>query len=87
MISYIVTFQTNSPESLNKVKEVIKGYGAYWPIHEYCWAVLTEEKATQIRDKVHEMLSTGERVFVVRSGTEAAWFNAYSSTSQFFCFQ
>lgn len=77
MTTYIVTFQTNSETSRNNVRELLKTFDAYCPIHNYCWAIRTEEKATQIRDKVNKVLAAGERVFVIRSGTEAAWFNSY----------
>jgi len=78
MTCYIVTFQTNSEDSRNRVREALKEYSSYCPIHNYCWAVRTEEKAKEIRDKIKGILETGERVFVIRSGTEAAWFNSYS---------
>ena len=77
MTCYIVIFETNSETSRDKVIEVLKAYGCYCPIHKYCWAIKTEEKAIQIRDKVQSILSATERVFVIRSGTEATWFNSY----------
>ena len=77
MNCYIVAFQTNSEQSLNKVKEALKSYGSYCPINDSCWAVKTEKKTTQVRDNLMKILENGERVFVIRSGTEAAWFNSY----------
>lgn len=77
MTCYIVTFQTNSEESRQRVREHLKTYGRYCPIHNYCWAIKTDEKATQVRDKLKDVMKNGERVFVIRSGTEAAWFNSY----------
>ena len=77
MSCYIVTFETNTTQSLDKVSGVLKAFEAYCPIHKYCWAVVTEEKAAAIRDKVKDVLNPGERVFVIRSGTESAWLNAY----------
>ena len=77
MSCYIVTFQTKSEQSLNKVKVSLKSYGSYCPIDDSCWAIKTDKKASQIRDALMNLLETEERVFVVRSGTEAAWFNSY----------
>lgn len=77
MTCYIVTFQTNNETSRTKVIDALKSYGYYCPIHNYCWAIKTAEQAIHVRDKVKSILSPGERVFVVRSGTEAAWFNSY----------
>ncbi len=77
MTCYIVTFQTNSEASNDKVQEFLKSYRYYCPIHDHCWAINTEQRAVEIRDKIQNVLDQGERVFVVRSGTEAAWFNSF----------
>lgn len=77
MTCYIVSFQTNSDDTRARVKEILKTYGSYCPIHDYCWAIKTDEKATQIRDKISKALNPQERLFVIRSGTEAAWYNSY----------
>jgi hypothetical protein len=77
MTCYIVTFQTISEASRNKVLEVLKRYGFYCPIHNYCWAIKTDKKAKDVVDDIRTVLASNERVFVVRSGTEAAWFNSY----------
>lgn len=77
MQCYIVTFQIDTEETINKVKELLKSYGYYCPIHNNCWAIKTEENAIQIRDKIQALLSINDRLFVIRSGTEAAWYNSY----------
>jgi hypothetical protein len=38
---------------------------------------MTDKKATEIRDSLGRVMQSGERVFVIRSGTEAAWRNSY----------
>ena len=77
MKCYIVTVETNTETSRDRVRNVLKESPGYCPIHHYCWAILTEDKAAEVRTKVQAVLDTSERIFVVRSGTEAAWFNAY----------
>ncbi len=74
---YIVTFCVNSEESRGRVREELKKYSSYCPIHKYCWAIDTDDKAVSVRDKIKAILDSGESVFVIRSGTEAAWFNSY----------
>ena len=74
---YIVTFQTNSEASRLKVCERLKTFSAYCPIHNYCWAVSSDKKAAEIVDDVRVALEANERLFVIRSGTEAAWLNTY----------
>jgi len=77
MTCYIITFQTNTDISRNKVLGVLQTYGTYCPIHKYCWAIKTNEKSPQIVDKIRKVLTSEDFVFVIRSGTEAAWFNSY----------
>ncbi len=78
MKCYIVTFETESETSLQQVNKLLKtSYKFYCPIHEYCWAIKTDETAVQVRDKLMKLSTGAERVFVIRSGIEAAWLNSY----------
>lgn len=79
MKCYVVTFEAESQKAREAVKEKLKTYGSYCPIHEHCWAVLTEKSSVNIRDDLRSLIEeeAPRRVFVVRSGTEAAWFNNY----------
>jgi hypothetical protein len=77
MSCYIVTFETRSEPSHQRVVDQLKVLGAYCPVHHYCWAVLTDKTAKELCDSVALVMEKGERIFVVRSGTEAAWRNAY----------
>jgi len=75
--AYIVAFETASQTTRAALKEKLKSYGTYCPINEYCWAVVTDQNAVQIRDYLLSTLAPTDRLFVIRSGTEAAWHNAY----------
>jgi hypothetical protein len=77
MTCYVVTFQTNSEMSRSKVVETLMTYGFYCPVHDYCWVIKTDVGAVEIADKIGAVLQPSERVFVIRSGTEAAWRNSY----------
>lgn len=77
MTCYIITFETHSDATRQRVCDVLKTYSGYCPIHTYCWAILSDKKATAIRDEVSAVLQANERLFVIRSGTEAAWRNPY----------
>ncbi|HRH95221.1 MAG TPA: hypothetical protein PLB55_04770 [Prosthecobacter sp.] len=77
MTCYIVTFETKSEVSRQRVKDRLKQFGRFCPIHKYCWAILTEQSAKEVRDEVAKSIDTGERIFVIRSGTEAAWKNSF----------
>jgi len=77
MKTYVVTFESHSDASREKVAERLKTYGYYCPIHNYCWAIMTEKTAMEIVTYLKEVINSGERLFVVRSGTEGAWVNIY----------
>lgn len=55
--------------------EAIKEYGTWSHITESTWGIVTDEKAADIRDYLGQFLPKGSRLFVLKSGTEAAWRN------------
>lgn len=75
-LCYIVSFDA-SPLTRPKLIERLKAYGSFCPITEHTWAVLTDQSAPQVRDYLMEALSSADRLFVVRSGTEAGWRNSF----------
>lgn len=79
MNCYIVTFEVSDEAVRQRVRERLKAYVGFCPIHKYCWAIMSDEKAVQIRSNLAEVLDPNDRLFVVRSGTEAAWRNSYGS--------
>lgn len=82
MACFVISYQIANP--LNKLAftgEIKLAYPAYCPIDDNCWAVLTDQTAVQVRDRLSPKLGTGDRMFVLRSGTEAAWINAYGQAN------
>lgn len=80
MKCYIVTFDVADVAVQQKVRERLKTtYGQWCPVHAHCWAIMSDQKAVQIRDHLTELLGPQDRLFVVRSGVEAAWRNSYGS--------
>ena len=77
MTTYIVTFEINDKDRRLKVKEYLKSYSYYCPIHQNAWAVMTDKKAVDIRNALNNVTESVDRVFVIRTGTEAAWRNSY----------
>lgn len=78
MACYIVDFEIKDSAVKTSVKEKLKTYGTYCPISNNCWAIVTSNSAVQIRDNISPLLGPQDRIFVVRSGSEAAWKNSYS---------
>ena len=81
MTCYIVSFEVKNEVVRDKIRGVLKTFSGYCPINHTCWAVTTDKKATEVRDMVAELMEAGDRLFVIRSGTEAAWRNAYGEAN------
>ena len=77
MVCYIVTFEVKDPAKLASLKAGLKSYGGYCPINENAWAITTADTAVKIRDHLSSLIDPNDRLFVIRSGVEAAWRNAY----------
>jgi len=79
MTCYIVAFEVSSQTTRLKLVEKLKDYKTYCPINTNCWAIVTDQKATQIRDNLTPALEANDKIFVIKSGVEAAWRNVYST--------
>jgi hypothetical protein len=77
MTCYIVAFEIANQTNKTKVKDKLKAYKTYCPINSNCWAIVTDQKATQIRDSLTSEIDSTDKIFVVKSGVEAAWKNVY----------
>ncbi len=77
MTCYIVTFEISSSERRENAKGKLQEFGSYCPIHENCWAIISDKSAQEVREFVDEVLVDADRIFVIRTGTYAAWRNTY----------
>ena len=73
MQTYIISYDMAWGGDYDALHEAIQSYGAWAHITDSTWAVLTEYSAEVIRDDLSDYLPDGSRLFVVRSGDEAAW--------------
>ena len=78
MQCYIISFQTSLTDKTG-LENAIKSYGTWAKITPITWAVVSDKPAKDIRDHILSNLAQGDRLMVVRSGTEAAWINAIAS--------
>lgn len=78
MSTYIINFEVDDPVRLQKMKDHLVTYGSYCPINNNCWAVIVNKNSTEIRDELMVLQQETDKIFVIRSGTEASWVNAYS---------
>jgi hypothetical protein len=75
---YLVSFEPRGDGAKESIYAQLRNFSAYCPITAYCWAVLTDMKATNLREYISQA-SPESRIFVLRSGTEAAWINIYGT--------
>lgn len=71
---YIITYQLLNDPSV--VISAIKKYGTWAKIIDNTWAIVTEKSAKEVRDELSSLIGQRERLFVIKSGVEAAWKNA-----------
>lgn len=76
-MTYIVTFEIGSEENLKDIENLLKSYPGYCPIHKNCWAIASDKMPLDIHNELRKALASGDRLFVIRSGTQAAWSNSY----------
>lgn len=77
MTTYIVSFQLESQESLKELHKLLKSYAGYCPINDTLWAITSDKSALDIVNYLKSTLRVNDRLFLIRSGTEASWLNTY----------
>lgn len=77
MACYIVTFELKDSARLPGLEEALKSFSGYCPLNATSWAITTEKKAVEVRDHLTTKLGPADRLFVIRSGSEGAWWNSY----------
>ncbi|RLK02160.1 hypothetical protein [Tenacibaculum discolor] len=73
IISY--DLKNASDDQYEELYQFFKDYGTWAHITESTWAIVTEEKTTEVRDKISDIVPSGSSIFVIKSGSIAAWQN------------
>jgi hypothetical protein len=76
---YIISYDV-SEGGEDSVIGAIKQYGTWAHITHSTWAIVTEQRPKGIRDNLIRQMPDGSRLFVVRSGSFAAWRNVMSKS-------
>lgn len=77
MTCYIITYDLRQPgRDYSPLYAKIKSYNGWAKVTESTWAVVTDESAASIRDALLSIADSNDRIFVVKSGVEAAWVNS-----------
>ena len=74
--TYIVIFQIANKSKENQIIEFLKTFNGWARITDNSFAVKTKDlKATDIREQLLKFKDENDRLFIVKSGVEAAWSN------------
>ena len=77
MACYIISYDLCKPgRNYDALYTAIKAYGTWAHINESLWAIETSQTAVQIRDNLKKNIDSNDRLFVIKSGVEAAWYLA-----------
>lgn len=76
MPAYLISYDLGQPgRNYDGLTSAIKTYGAWAHVTESTWVVVGDTTALHVRDHLAQYLDRNDRLFVLRSGTEAAWSN------------
>lgn len=76
MTAYIVSYDLSNVRDYDSLIDAIKSYGGWAHITESTWAVVANNSsAAMVRDNLKNFIDGDDRLFVIKSGVEAAWVN------------
>ena len=80
MNCYIVTYDLCQPRrDSTMLYNALKTFPAWGKVTESTWAIVSSLSASEIRDKLLHYIDSNDRLFVIKSGKEAAWNRALAN--------
>lgn len=77
MRCYLISYDLKaSSRNYDALYGAIKEYKTWARINDSFWAVVTNQSAVEVRANLMNFIDSNDSIFVVRSGTEAAWRNS-----------
>lgn len=74
MNCYIISYDLRNGGNYTSLHSAIKEYGTWAKITESTWAVVSRNSSAEaIRDNLLSFMDNDDRLFVIKSGGEAAW--------------
>lgn len=74
--TYIVIFEISEKKNIASLIDYLKSFNAWARITDNSFAIKTNDlKAPEIRNKLLHYKGELDRIFVIKSGVEAAWSN------------
>ncbi len=80
MHCYLITFELDPAITGDTLISAIKSYGTWGHVNGSNWAVVTEGTAASVRDKLAPLVGKNGRLFVIKTGIEAAWYNSNANS-------
>ena len=78
---YIILYDLISPgQDYNSLIEAIKSYGTWGKLTESAWAIVSSDSASSIAAHLRKYMDTNDRLVVILSGKEAAWYKAMANS-------
>lgn len=75
MPCFIVSYDLPVGSDYEGLVAAIKSYGTWSHVTQSTWAVVTQASAVEIRNHLDTYIPAHGRIFVIKSGGEAAWRN------------
>ena len=82
MTTYIVTFEVNDITRKGNLEDKLQQFIDYRAIHGNCWAIISDKEPIDIYSYLSTELISPDSMFIVRSGTAAAWSSFGNETDQ-----
>lgn len=78
--TFIISFSAPKGTDYTKLFSALKAYRTWAKITRNTWAIVTDKKATEVRDELIKLLPKDSRIIVVKSGSVSAWRNVICSS-------
>lgn len=78
--TFIISFSAPKGTDYTRLFAALKAYGTWAKIVRNTWAIVTEKKASEVRDELVKFLPKDSRIIVIKSGSVSAWRNVICSS-------
>lgn len=76
MPAYVISYDLVQPNrNYEPLYTRIKLFGTWARLTESTWIIVSDRTAVDIRDELIRVIDANDRIFVLKSGIEAAWQN------------
>ena len=75
MACYIISYDLRGNRNYQPLYDAIESYSTWAKITESTWSVVTTKSAVDVRNHLISVMDGDDRLFIVKSGVEAAWKN------------